>query len=105
MQVSAEIRWFWPDPGPADLKDWFLSCELHGCAPGGGAEVRTDKYLRPEAPAELGLKFRGKKPGIEIKGLISRDVMPLSSTPFEGPIEIWTKWSSQSLVLKDAETV
>lgn len=27
MQLSAEIRWFWPENPPAGLQDWFLKAD------------------------------------------------------------------------------
>lgn len=104
MQVSAEIRWFWKESLPAGLEEWFQSKDVHRCAAGGG-DTRTDEYLR-EPPrdtvqAELGVKRRGGKDGVEVKGLVSVVQDGVVAGPFAGPIEIWSKWSTQSLHVQD----
>jgi hypothetical protein len=104
MEVSAEIRWFWQSPGPADLKAWFTSFAAHGCAAGGG-DPRTDAYLLDPEQAELGVKLRSGKSGVEVKGLVATiaDICP--EPPFAGPIEIWTKWPSAALSLSGAAVI
>jgi hypothetical protein len=98
MLISAELRWFWPkETFPAGVRTWF--CES-GEKPGGGA-VREDVYVSaPDDPGnddplsgpKLGIKKRGKKPGFEIKGLVS--VAPnTTSEPFAGQIQRWCKWT------------
>jgi len=96
MQVSAEFRVFWPGRGPEGLESWFLDASVHGC-PAGGGLVRTDVYLYEAKQGELGIKQRGSKPGVEVKGLVARlpQVFSFGSENIEG--EIWCKWSSGSL--------
>src|SRR4030095_7381555 len=98
MQISAEIRWFWRDVAPASLEQWFSSTKVHSCPPGGG-NWRDDAYLKDSAQVELGVKRRGSKPGVEVKGLVTVLPAHLNAEPFEGPIELWTKWTSELLQL------
>jgi hypothetical protein len=96
MLLSAEIRWFWEGSCPEALEAWF---ETGSPPPGGGSE-RVDVYLRDRQPqAELGLKQRGTKPGVEVKGLIATLPAGDSPPPFAGPLELWCKWTSRSLDL------
>lgn len=96
MQLSAEMRWFWRDTPPIGLLEQF----------GGGvgndldsrAELRIDRYLHDPLQNEIGIKLRGGKPGVEIKGLV-KTVASKAVRPFTGNIEIWAKWTSQSLPL------
>ena len=98
MQVSAEIRWFWRSAPPTGLEDWFCKAESHGC-PAGGGKAREDAYLRDLSQPELGLKRRGGKKGVEVKGLVAVLWSGLVVAPFAGPIEIWSKWTSETLEL------
>ena len=95
MQVSAEIRWFWPEE-PTAVVDWFHDRTIHRLSPGQEDE-RIDCYLHDANQDELGLKVRGNKPGIECKGLVARTSIGVETGPFAGPLEIWCKWSSTSL--------
>jgi hypothetical protein len=101
MQVSAEIRWFWPTTCPEAIESWFRSAP----EPPGGGKPREDEYLYESAQIEFGLKRRGKKPGVEAKGLVT--VLPQRSDaiPFVGPIEIWCKWRLATLDLSDFSTI
>jgi hypothetical protein len=100
MSVSAEIRWFWSIECPDQIDAWFQAGSL---SPGVGC--REDEYLHERGQTELGIKRRGGKPGIEIKGLVT--VLPQSrdSVPFAGPIQIWCKWQLSLLTLRDLPTV
>ena len=98
MQVSAEIRWFWRSAPPTGLEDWFCKAESHGC-PAGGGKARVDEYLRDLSQPELGLKRRGGKKGVEVKGLVAVLWSGLVAAPFAGPVEIWGKWTSETLEL------
>lgn len=105
MQVSAEVRWFWPDRPAEGLEDWFRNRGgSQWCAAGGGG-VREDRYLRAPGAQELGIKRRGGKKGIEIKGLVAVSQTGVSAAPFVGAIEIWTKWTSQELQVDLSLTV
>lgn len=97
VQLSAEVRWFWLDAA-ASLSSWFHSSTYHPCAPGGGG-TRVDQYLCEPGQTELGVKSRGGKSGLEIKGLVSSEAIGLEYEPFVGSIEIWSKWTSKSLTL------
>jgi hypothetical protein len=101
MLNSAEVRWFWDDLRPLGLEDWFRS----GGFPPGGGELRWDSYLIDPGQIELGIKRRGKKDGVEVKGLVSTAMRPLRSDPPQGTIQMWSKWTSQSLILDEKQTL
>lgn len=103
MQVTAEIRWFWSVP-QAELKDWFTNSNIHDY-PAGGGGTRIDSYLLDPRQVELGLKHRGGRKGVEIKGLVAVTAGGCTVKPFDGDIEIWTKWTSSTLSLDMTKTV
>jgi hypothetical protein len=104
MELSGEIRWYWQCAGPANLQAWFTGAEFHDCAAGGG-NLRTDAYLCDPQQAELGIKLRGRKSGVEVKGLVAIIADGCRDRPFTGPVEIWTKWPSNALSLTGASLV
>ncbi|MGB6943124.1 MAG: hypothetical protein WBE37_12055 [Bryobacteraceae bacterium] len=93
MQLSAEIRLFWFDKKPEALERWFLDQVVHPCAPGGGKQ-RKDVYLRDASQIELGIKTRGEKPGVEVKGLVATLGDALEFNSCQIAIELWSKWTS-----------
>lgn len=99
MLASAEMRWFWRDDCPADLRRWFEETQPR---PGGG-QVRIDEYLAQTNQAEIGVKLRGGKPDVEIKGLVATRQGELSS--FAPCFELWCKWSLQASALDLRETI
>jgi hypothetical protein len=88
MFLSAEVRWFWRDGCPQPLRDWFFAAGL----PPGGGHPRIDRYLPQPNEAELGVKERGDKPGLEFKGLVARRESPALGA-VTSQFEIWCKWS------------
>jgi hypothetical protein len=104
MQISGEIRWFWKSTAPAGLDEWFRSGGEQWCAAGGG-RIRTDQYLRDPRQVELGVKLRGGKKGVEVKGLIAERAGALAAAPFEGSVQIWAKWTSEALELGPGELI
>jgi hypothetical protein len=99
MLLSAEIRLFWFGEKPSALEAWFLDDRLHSL-PLGIAEDRTDIYLADPSQTELGVKTRGSNSGIEVKGLIATLDEMLEFDSYRIPIELWSKWLSQTLGLK-----
>ena len=90
MMVSAELRWFWKNEPPKGLDTWFRS----GRFPVGGGRLRRDEYLIDPSQIELGIKKRGGG-SVELKGLVCFGrTLP---KPFEGRIQLWSKWSSNAL--------
>jgi hypothetical protein len=65
----------------------------------------VDDYLRDMGQTELGIKRRGGKKGVEVKGLVGTSLNSLTAPPFTGPIEIWTKWVAESLELNLDSTI
>src|SRR5512139_3281096 len=102
MQVSAEIRWFWKTNAPAGLEEWFKSKEHHPFAPGGGTTPRTDLYRRTKQ-TELAIKLRGNK-GYGVKGLVA-ELASLTTAPFVGAAEMWTKWDADGLKFDALELI
>ena len=95
MFLSAEVRWFWHRHCPKEVHDWFFKAEF---SPGGGP-TRIDKYLLQRHEGEIGIKERGGKLGLEIKGLVGivSESLLASLTPH---VEVWCKWSCASSGLK-----
>jgi hypothetical protein len=98
MYLSAEIRWFWPRRAPARMQRWFRVATRAHCAAGGG-KTRRDAYLLAVDQSEVGIKARGNRPGVEIKGLVAVLADGVATPPFAAPIELWTKWSVAELPL------
>ena len=104
MFISAEIRWFWRNEPAPGLRGWFMNSGFHNSQPGGVSE-RTDEYLQNRGETELGIKIRGGDEGVDIKGLVEVKKNGLSSEPFTGPIEIWTKWRCEYIKLELKNTI
>jgi hypothetical protein len=104
MLVSAEVRWFWPDEPPNGLFDWFVGSSHHPSVAGDPSE-RVDEYLRDAKQTELGIKRRGGKDGVEVKGLVAVLHEVGGEPPFRGRIEMWSKWTSSALDLSGRPTV
>ena len=94
MRVTAEMRWFWPGQCPPDLESWFFKSSPEA----GGGHPRCDEYLRPSNGAELGIKKRGSKAGVEVKGLIGTSRCP-ELISLASHYELWCKWTSNELPL------
>jgi hypothetical protein len=91
--VSAELRWFWRDTLPRGVEAWFRN----GSLPPGGGTARVDEYLLDPEQRELGLKRRGARPGVEVKGLVA--VLGETSPPLGGRVQLWCKWTSEGLTI------
>src|SRR5262245_38070714 len=94
MRVTAEMRWFWPCRCPPDLESWFFKSSLRA----GGGQRRCDEYVRPSNGSELGIKKRGSKAGLEVKGLIETSRCP-ELIPLARHYELWYKWTFNNLHL------
>jgi hypothetical protein len=101
MEISAELRWFWQNAYPDSVEAWFRN----GNFSAGGGASRDDVYLQDPAQTELGVKRRGAKPGVELKGLVAV-LPPQDDRPGLGaPVEIWCKWSSLIIDLAAYRTI
>lgn len=96
MLISAELRWFWEDSSPPHIARWFHDGTKFPSEP----EARCDRYLRQPGKHEIGIKARGNKDDVEIKGLIcvGHDPALAGIAPH---FEIWGKWDA-SLSIHDA---
>jgi len=99
MRVTAEMRWFWPDKCPSELERWFFN----PLPQAGGGQTRCDEYVASNS-SELGIKKRGSKAGLELKGLIGtsrcQELAPL------GPhYELWCKWTSSDVLLNSTNVL
>ena len=99
MFVSAEIRWFWQDDCPVDLRRWFDETPP---TPGGG-ELRIDQYPLLTGQSEISIKRRGENPDVEIKGLVAR--LRSERGSFAPHVELWCKWRVEASALEIAETM
>jgi hypothetical protein len=101
MQNSAEVRWFWRDQVSRGIESWFRS----GPFPPGGGVTRQDEYLLDLTQNELGIKSRGSKAGIELKGLVATIPKEIQVGAFTAHGQLWAKWTSLSLRLEGLPTV
>jgi hypothetical protein len=104
MQVSAEVRWFQMGSVPDDLKEWFCEPAPDFRHRVGGGSQRIDVYFLTQE-SELGIKRRGGRKGLDVKGLV--DVLPwqldfglVSVVP-----QLFCKWSSEQLEFANLPTV
>lgn len=104
MQVSAEVRWFEAGPVPDDLGKWFHQPARDFRHPIDGGRPRTDVYLLLKE-TELGIKRRGGKKGLEVKGLV--DVLPwqLQLGQVSVAPQLFCKWGSAELELASLPAV
>jgi hypothetical protein len=99
MFVSAEIRWFWRDDCPANLRRWFYETPP---APGGG-QLRIDQYLLLNHETEISMKRRGESPDVEMKGLVAR--LRNERDSFAPHVELWCKWRIEASALDISDKV
>lgn len=90
MKPSAELRWFYRQHLPEEVKEWFCSAKL--CKE---EAARTDHYLVFPGSNEVGVKVRdGRK--LEIK---ARTRMPgpfsLATGASVGRRDAWVKWKHE----------
>lgn len=92
MLYSAESRWFFNDPLPAEIDDWFK--EGRTVEP----ESRTDRYLVFPGCDCVGVKVRdadhSKAGEFEIKALISPPQVTRFSPNATARTDAWVKWTS-----------
>jgi hypothetical protein len=84
MELSAEMRWFWP--GTSNDAVFRALAERLGFGP---AQTRTDHYLSFPVP-ELGVKLR------EGRLEIQQRVGSRADTNWQGVIEHWAKWGADA---------
>jgi hypothetical protein len=88
MKPSAEVRWFFRQQLPAEVKEWFCSAKL--CKE---EAIRTDQYLVFRDSNEVGMKVRdGGK--LEIKSRTrAPEPFSLETGASVGLQDAWVKWS------------
>ena len=67
MLASAEVRWFWRERCPQEIRDWFFKAGL----PPGGGQYRIDRYIVQRSEPTLSIKQRGGESALEIKGRVT----------------------------------
>jgi hypothetical protein len=104
MQVSAEVRWFQVGFVPDDLKKWFCEPASDFRHRVGGGRQRRDVYLLTQE-SELGIKSRGGKKGLEVKGLVDVLSWQLDFGQVSVVPQLFCKWSSEELEFANLPTV
>jgi hypothetical protein len=81
------------------LERWFF----YPSPPAGGGKLRCDEYMTSNS-RELGIKKRGSKAGLEVKGLLGTfsDAELVRWAPH---CELWCKWSLNDLVLNSSKVL
>ena len=88
MKRSAEVRWFYHQPIPSEVKTWFCGSRL--CKE---EAVRTDHYLVLAGSNEVGVKVREERK-FEIKARTqSPEPFSLATGASVGRQDAWVKWS------------
>ena len=67
MFASAEVRWFWRERCPQEIRDWFFKVGL----PPGGGQHRIDRYIVRRREPTLSIKQRGDESTLEVKGQVT----------------------------------
>jgi hypothetical protein len=96
--VSAEVRWF-VDASAREIVEAFTRWFESGAFPPAGGAPRTDVYGVDRGVTDVGIKRRGKSPGVEVKTQVDPCV---AATRFAGRdvrIESWTKTASRAIEL------
>lgn len=88
---------------PLDFDAWFKE-RVSKSRPGGG-KFREDEYLLDRNQTEIGVKARGRKKGVEVKGLVTILTEARTNALFPGNIEIWCKWTSDLISLTSLPTL
>ncbi len=88
MRRSAEVRWFYRQQVPSEVRDWFCGSRLCREEPS-----RTDHYLILTGSSEVGVKVRdGRK--FEIKARTrAPEPLTLLTGASVGRQDAWVKWS------------
>jgi hypothetical protein len=97
MQISAELRWFFPH-NHLSLYHWFVEGGRRFSFAAGGGEQRKDQYFIDRSQIELGIKRRGDAPGVEIKGLVGKAGIVSKGKRLHGTIQLWGKWRLNEVI-------
>ena len=95
MFPTVETRWFYRGAIPTAVQDWFHSGER---AP-ETQPVRTDSYLQPAAPGDMGIKLREGR--LEIKQRAEQYGVTCFHEKACGAIEHWQKWGFEAAEGRD----
>jgi len=85
VDLTTEVRWFFDEPLPAGVLDWFTTDSL------GLREDRSDTY-RVDDPEEMGVKWRFGTT-LELKLRLSPPEPFSIDRKRHGRLEIWRRWS------------
>jgi hypothetical protein len=98
MAHSAETRWFFPLALSSALEHWFTAQGLVSREP-----TREDEYLIFPGCDSVGVKLREGK--LEIKALVSASRPLMLDAGINGRMDSWVKWSFDSTMLHQLDTV
>lgn len=98
--VSAEVRWF-VDVSEEDVIAPFTRWLDGGPLPPGKSETRTDVYAVDRSVTDIGLKTRGKTPGLELKVLVAPDLARIRFAGREAKVQQWSKVSSRVIAVSN----
>jgi hypothetical protein len=88
MKLTVELRWFFHQHLPEEVKGWFCGSRL--CV---DETARTDDYLVMPGSNEVGVKLRGGRT-LEIKARTQApEPFSLTTGATLGRQDAWTKWS------------
>ena len=110
MWLSAEVRWFWRDACPEEVRDWFhAGPTAPPIPPGSELSGRVDRYLPREGQYGTWRQVRdasdARPDEVEIKGLVAVVSPPdplaeEAAIPLD-QIQIWCKWKAPQVAAAD----
>ena len=94
MEISTEIRWFFPDKMPDLVQSWFFQTPRFGdTLTVNDGDERIDLYLLTEGRIDISPKLREGKLEIKVRNQVEEFADPTGF--YSGLIERWEKWEWQ----------